>query len=128
MKQSGYLLVATLVLLAGCAASTSNPMHQASNAKLVQVDSTQALTPVVTSADDPRAMAANRYARELGYKIETHQGVQYYCRSTAPIGSRLTQRECLTVDTMVLTEKSNEVNNARLMQQQACPRSGCPTP
>jgi hypothetical protein len=127
MNLIGYSLVPGLVLLVGCAVSTSSPTHQVSKVKPVPRDPSLSLTPVVTTADDPRAMAANRYARELGYKIETHHGVQYYCRSTAPIGSRLTQRECLTVDTMVLTEKSNELNNTRLMQQQACPKSGCPT-
>jgi hypothetical protein len=128
MKLLAYSPIPGLFLLVSCAASTSSPIHQPSNTRPVVAEPTQGLTPVVTSADDPRAMAANRYALELGYKIETHQGVQYYCRSTAPIGSRLTQRECLTVDTMVLTQKSNELNNARLMQQQGCPKSGCPTP
>jgi hypothetical protein len=127
MKHFGVLFIPGLVLLVSCAASTSSPMHQASKPKPAPADPTQTLTPVVTTADDPRLMEANRYARELGYKIETHHGVQYYCRSTAPIGSRLTQRECLTVDTMVQTQKSNELNNARLSQQQACPKSGCPT-
>lgn len=127
MRLIGCSIVPGLVLLVGCAVSPSSPTHQALNVKAVPTDPSLSITPVVTTADDPRAMAANRYARELGYKIETHHGVQYYCRSTAPIGSRLTQRECLTVDTMVLTEKSNELNNTRLMQQQACPKSGCPT-
>jgi hypothetical protein len=43
-------------------------------------------------------MAANRYAREMGCKIETRHGRQFYCRVTAPIGSRLTEKQCLTVE------------------------------
>lgn len=128
-KQCGYdlcprlksLLIPGLALLVGCA-STMTPLHQS-----LTVDPTQSLTPVITRADDPRLIAANRYALELGYKIETHTGVQYYCRKTAPIGSRIEHKECLTVDTMVQTQKSAEANNTRLLQQQACPKSGCPT-
>ena len=62
---------------------------------------------------------------ELGYKIETHQGAQFYCRSTTPIGSRLTQKQCLTVDTIVLTQKGAEQNNTMILQQQTCPKMGC---
>jgi hypothetical protein len=100
-------------------------MRQASAAIPTLTYSTPALTPVVTSADDPRLMAANRYALELGYKIETHQGAQFYCRSTTPIGSRLTQKQCLTVDTIVLTQKGAEQNNTMILQQQTCPKMGC---
>ena len=82
MKLSGYFLMAAVVLLGGCATSTPPPARQASTPH-----ATQSLTPVISTADDPRIMAANRYAKEMGYKIETRHGVQFYCRITAPLGT-----------------------------------------
>jgi hypothetical protein len=117
MKCGGYLLIAAVILLHGCAASTRGPVHQASTAAQAGASaptSTQALTPVLTTADDPRLMAANRYAREMGYKIEQRHGVQFYCRTTAPLGSRLTEKQCLTVDGMAQAKQITDQNRTAL--------------
>ena len=64
----------------------------------------------------PRLLAANRYAKEMGYKIETRHGVQFYCRTTAPLGSRLTQKQCLTVDGLTQAGQTAEQNNVNFQQ------------
>jgi hypothetical protein len=122
MKLQGVLVVAGMFLLGGCASSTPGPMRQASAAP---TDSTQSLTPVVTMADDPRQIAAKRYAKELGYKIETRHGVQFYCRVTAPLGSRLTEKQCLTVDGITQAGQIAEQNKVNFQQNQLCQGNGC---
>jgi hypothetical protein len=117
MRFSGCILITAAVLLPGCAASTRGPARQASTAAPAAASaptSTQSLTPVLTTADDPRLMAANRFAREMGYKIEQRHGVQYYCRTTAPLGSRLTEKQCLTVDGMAQARQITDQNRTAL--------------
>jgi hypothetical protein len=114
MRICACLVVAGLVLIGGCA--TSTPVREAKVAKAGDTPSSQALTPVITTADDPRIMAANRFARELGYKIETRHGVQFYCRVTAPLGSRLTEKQCLTVDGMAQAKQITDQNRTALEQ------------
>ena len=97
MELHRYPVVAGLILLGGCY-STPTTVREAKVAHPGDTPASQALTPVITTADDPRQMQANRYAKEMGYRIETRHGVQYYCRVSAPLGSRLTEKQCLTVD------------------------------
>ena len=116
MRYSGYFLLAAAVLLSGCATSTPAPVREAKVARPGDTPPSQALTPVVSTADDPRLMEANRFAKELGYKIETRHGVQYYCRVSAPIGSRLTEKQCLTVDGIVQAKQITDQNKTALDQ------------
>ena|ERR1700761_3798618 len=122
MTSKFSLVLGGLVLMGGCATSGSPPARQASAAP---VDPTKALTPVVSMSDDPRQIAANRYAKELGYKIETRHGVQFYCRVTAPLGSRLTEKQCLTVDGITQAGQIAEQNKTTFQQNQLCAGSGC---
>ena len=116
MNVKSCLFIAPFVLLAGCAVSTSVPPRPAA---------TEALTPVVNSADDPHVTAANRYAREMGYKIEIRHGVQFYCRVSAPPGSRFPEKQCLTQDGMFEAQQIAEQNQAYFRQHQACQGAGC---
>jgi hypothetical protein len=131
MELRNGLLMAGLALLAGCATSTPTPVRQAAAPMAASVSaptapaSTQALTPVVTTADDPRTIATNRYAREMGYKIETRHGVQFYCRSTAPLGSRLAEKQCLTVDGITQAQQIAEQNKSNFQQNQLCQGANC---
>jgi hypothetical protein len=116
MKFGGYLLMTAVALLNGCA-TPEGPVRATSMAAPVAASappSTQALMPVLTTADDPRQMAANRYAREMGYKIETRHGQQFYCRVTAPLGSRLTEKQCLTVDGIVQAKQFTDQSRTSL--------------
>ena len=134
MRLRNGLMMGGLALLAGCATSTPPPVRQAAAPMPASVSapaataapsSTQALTPVVTTADDPRTIATNRYAREMGYKIETRHGVQFYCRSTAPLGSRLAEKQCLTVDGITQAQQIAEQNKSNFQQNQLCQGANC---
>jgi hypothetical protein len=122
MKLGSCAVAVGIVLLGGCATSTRTPVRQASTTPLT---STQVLTSSVTPADDPRLVAANRYAKEMGYKIETRHGVQFYCRTTAPIGSRLTEKQCLTIDGVTQAGQIAEQNKANFQQNQLCQGPNC---
>jgi hypothetical protein len=122
MRVSSGLLMAGLVLLGGCAASTPNTVRQASAPPPA---ANQVLTPVITTADDPRITAQNRYAREMGYKLVTRHGVQFYCRKTTPIGSRLEQVECLTADGMAQAQAIADQNNNSWQESHQCLGAGC---
>jgi len=74
---------------------------------------------------DARRAEAARRAKEMGYHIEMRHGDQFYCRTVAPIGSRLTEKECLTVDTMIQVARMSEENQAAQRQGQICQGSGC---
>jgi hypothetical protein len=74
---------------------------------------------------DARLAEAAKRAKEMGYHIETRHGDQFYCRTVAPIGSRLTEKECLTVDTMIQTARMAEENQAAQRQGQLCQGNGC---
>jgi hypothetical protein len=74
---------------------------------------------------DARIAAADRRAKEMGYHVETRHGEQFYCRTVAPIGSRLTQKECLTVDTMAQAQQMTEANQIAQRQAQSCQGGGC---
>jgi hypothetical protein len=104
------------VALSACAASPQKPAH------------TAAVTPAVQPSDmpyDARIAEAGKRAKEMGYHVETRHGVQFYCRTVAPIGSRLTEKECLTVDTMIQTARMAEENQAAQRQGQLCQGAGC---
>ena len=118
MQLKSCFLIAPFVLLGGCATSTPAPSRQATT-------STEGLTPVVSTADDPHLTAANRYAREMGYKIEMRHGVQFYCRVTEPPGSRFPEKQCLTVDGIFEAQQIAEQNQAYFRQHQACQGAGC---
>jgi hypothetical protein len=124
MRLAGCSLVAGLVM-AGCATSTPTSVREAKVAHPGDTPPSQALTPVISTADDPRLMAANRYAKEMGYKIETRHGVQFYCRVTAPLGSRLTEKQCLTVDGVTQAGQIAEQNKINFQQNQICQGANC---
>jgi hypothetical protein len=114
LKYSSHLIIAAVVSLGGCATSAPPTVHEAPVAHPGDTPSSQALMPVVSTADDPRLVEANRFAKELGYRIETRHGVQYYCRVSAPIGSRLTEKQCLTVDGIVQAKQVTDQNKNSL--------------
>ena len=124
MKPAFCLLGAGVVFLAGCATSPP-PVREAKIAHPGDTAYSQALTPVVTTADDPRVAAANRYAREMGYKLVTRHGEQFYCRTTAPIGSRLEEKQCLKLDGIVQAQQIAEQNKNGWQESHQCLGAGC---
>lgn len=116
MKPISCLLFAAIFLLGGCATPTAS--HRATIPD-------ESFTPVISTADDPHVTAANRYAREMGYRIEIRHGVQFYCRITAPPGSRFPEKQCLTLDGIFQAQQIAEQNQAYFRQHQTCQGTGC---
>ena len=125
MKLCACLLITGSMLLGGCATSTPGVLRQASTTPTAAPDPSQVLPPVVTTADDPRVAAANRYAREMGYKLVTRHGEQFYCRTTAPIGSRLEEKQCLKLDGIVQAQQIAEQNKNGWQESHQCLGAGC---
>ncbi len=100
------------ILLGACAASPSKPPPS------------NVVATTAVNSEERIAEAAKR-AKEMGYHIETRHGDQFYCRTVAPIGSRLTEKECLTVDTMIQTARMAEENQAAQRQGQLCQGANC---
>jgi hypothetical protein len=107
------------IVLSACAGSPQKPASGAVAART---------TPAVQDPGAPydaRIAEAAKRAKEMGYHVETRHGEQFYCRTAAPIGSRLTQKECLTVDTMIQTARMTEENQVAQRQGQLCQGGGC---
>ena len=104
------------ILLSACAASPQKPPPVAAPVAAAQ-------KPGVPY--DPRIAAADKRSREMGYHVEMRHGEHFYCRSTAPIGSRLTQKECLTADGMAQAVQMADENQVAQRQGQLCQGPGC---
>jgi hypothetical protein len=108
-----WTVAAAAVVLSACAATPQKPPPGA-------VAAAQPAVPY-----DARIAAAARRAKEMGYHVEIRHGDQFYCRTIAPIGSRLTEKECLTVDTMAQAQLMTEENKVYQRQSQSCQGAGC---
>jgi hypothetical protein len=106
-----------VVLLGACAASPPEPQPVAGGV------APAAGKPGYTS--DPRIVEADRRAKEMGYHMEMRHNQPFYCRTIAPIGSRLTQKECLTADGMVQAAQMADENKAAQKQNRNCQGKGC---
>jgi hypothetical protein len=61
----------------------------------------------------------------MGYHVETRHGEQFYCRTTAPLGSRLTQKQCLTAATMAEVARRVDENGVTFQQGHLCQGANC---
>jgi hypothetical protein len=74
---------------------------------------------------DPRVAESDKRAREMGYHVETRHGEQFYCRTTAPVGSRLTEKQCLTAATMAQVAHIVDENQVTFQQGHMCQGVNC---
>ena len=103
-----HLLAASVVAaLCACATSPQAPTHIATN-------------------DDPRMAESDRKAKEMGYRIVMRDGEQYYCRTVAPMGTRIPQKECLRADAMAQQIRRTEEDKINIRQFQYCGPSCVP--
>jgi hypothetical protein len=114
------LAATTAIFLAACAASP-----QTSRAPGAAPTSVAAAAQIPSASYDPRVAAAQKRAREMGYHSEVRHGEQYFCRTIAPLGSRLTEKECLSVDTMAENAQIADENKRSWQQSQVCQGAGC---
>ena len=61
----------------------------------------------------------------MGYHVEIRHGEQFYCRTTAPIGSRLTEKQCLTAATMAEVAHIADENKVTFQQGHLCQGPSC---
>jgi len=109
------------ILLSACAASPQKPPVAAAAPVAAPVAAAQ--NPDVPY--DPRIAAAEKRSREMGYHVEMRHGEKFYCRATAPIGSRLAQKECLTAEGMAQAVQMADENQVAQRQGQLCQGPGC---
>jgi hypothetical protein len=109
MSIRACLMVVGLISLSACATSHQpRPAAAAPNASY-----------------DPRIAESDKRAKEMGYHVETRHGEQFYCRTTAPIGSRLTEKQCLTAATMAEVARIADENQTTFQQGHNCLGSNC---
>src|SRR5665213_636806 len=115
-------MIAALMFLGGCATanhdSASAPAKPAVAPVTVASSSTKA-------PEDPHLVAAARYANEMGYHKETRHGALFWCRSVAPIGSRLEEKQCLTSDGMTQAAQIADQNKDNFQQSHLCQGANC---
>jgi hypothetical protein len=126
MNTRAFLMVVGLISLSACA--TSHQPRPAPSA----VATPAAAKPVAAGATqnpnapyDPRVAESDKRAKEMGYHVETRHGEQFYCRTTAPIGSRLTEKQCLTAATMAEVAHIADENNVTFQQGHLCQGPNC---
>jgi hypothetical protein len=108
-----------MVYLGGCA---TNPSPGPSTAATLQpaVTAPSSGAGAAKAKEDAQTKATKRYAREMGYHVETHGGEQLYCRYAKPIGQLIEQKECLSYQVLEDTARDVELNKASWHQPKGC--------
>jgi hypothetical protein len=129
MKHKHLLVASTIATLAACATSTPQPARMVSVAPSV---APTAATAAATGAAamqvsyNPRQAESDRKAKEMGYHIVMRDGAQFYCRTVAPMGTRIPQKECLRADALQQQIRRTEEDKINIRQFQYCGPSCVP--
>ena len=123
MNHKHLLMASALAILTACATSTPPPARVASVAPSVAPAAGAAATPVNY---DPRMADSDRKAKEMGFHIVMRDGARYYCRTTAPMGTRIPQKECLKADALQQLIRRTEEDKVNIRQFQYCGPSCVP--
>jgi hypothetical protein len=129
MNYQNLVTASVFATLTACATSTPQPTRMASAAPSV---APAAATAAVTGATatqanyDPRMAESDRKAKEMGFHIVMRDGAQYYCRTVAPMGTRIPQKECLRADAMEQQIRRTEEDKVNIRQFQYCGPSCVP--
>jgi hypothetical protein len=67
-------------------------------------------------------------AAELGYHVEKRGPERFFCRTAAPLGTRLTRKECMSEDTMTDAVRLMEENRASWQGAKVCQGTLCTQP
>ena len=123
-----HLLMASLATLTACATSAPQPARMASVAPSVApAAATVATGAAVTQASyDPRAAESERKAKEMGFHVVMRGDDRYYCRTIAPMGTRIPQKECLKADALQQLIRRTEEDKVNIRQFQYCGPSCVP--
>ena len=79
-----------------------------------------AATPVAEKATEPAATTAaagDEYNPPPGYKTKTRKGETVYCRSRAPLGTRIKSEECFTEAQIKEVERAMATSTEDIQQR-----------
>jgi hypothetical protein len=124
MNHKHLLMASALVMLTACASST--PQRVAYVAPSIAPAARGAsATP---ASYDPRTADGEKKAKEMGYHITMRGDVRYYCRTVAPMGTRIPQKECLRADDLQQQIQRMEEDKINIRQFQNCGPACVPPP
>jgi hypothetical protein len=129
MNHKPLLMASVLATLTACATSTPQPARTASVAPSVAPAAATAAATGATAMQanyDPRMAESDRKAKEMGYHIVVRDGARYYCRTVAPMGTRIPQKECLRTDALQQQIRRMEEDKINIRQFQYCGPSCVP--
>jgi hypothetical protein len=123
MNYKHLLMASMLATLTACATSTPQPTRIAFTAPSVAPAAATAAATGATAMQanyDPRIADSDRKAKEMGYHIVMRDGARYYCRTVAPMGTRIPQKECLRADALQQQLRRMEEDKINIRQFQYC--------
>jgi hypothetical protein len=129
MKHKHLLVASMIATLTACATSSPQPTRTASVAPSVAPTAVTAAAKGATATQvsyDPRQAESDRKAKEMGYHIVMRDGAQFYCRTVAPMGTRIPQKECLRADALQQQIRRMEEDKINIRQFQYCGPSCVP--
>jgi hypothetical protein len=129
MNYKHLLMASMLATLTACATSTPQPTRIAFVAPSVAPAAPTAAATGATALQanyDPRIADSDRKAKEMGYHIVMRDGARYYCRTVAPMGTRIPQKECLRADALQQQLRRMEEDKINIRQFQYCGPSCVP--
>jgi hypothetical protein len=132
MNHKHLLMASMLATLTACAtSSTTPPTRMAAVAPPAAPDAATASATDATATQanyDPRKAESDRTAKEMGYRIVMRDGAKHYCRTIAPMGTRIPQKECLRADDMQQQIRRMHEDEVNIRQFQYCGPSCVPPP
>jgi hypothetical protein len=117
MRIPGWPVVVLGVLLSACAAPPQKPAPVVIAAPIG--------SPKPGGPDTLQPIDVEKKSREMGYHVEIQNGQRGYCRNTAPTGSHISRKECLSPAAMAQAVQTAEETQNQVSQRngQAC--TGC---
>ena len=125
MNHPHLLTAFMLATLTACASSTPQPqpMHMASAARSGAPAATTTATTgasAIPVMDEGRVADSEKRAKEMGYHVEMRDGTRFFCRTVAPMGTRIPQKECLRSDAMQQLIRRTDADKMNIRQFQSC--------
>jgi hypothetical protein len=131
MNHPHLLTAFMLATLTACAVSTPQPTRMASAARSgAPAAATTAATgaSAIPAMDEVRVADSEKRAKEMGYHVEMRDGTRFFCRTVAPMGTRIPQKECLRSDAMQQLIRRTEEDKMNIRQFQSCGPNCVPPP
>ena len=129
MNHKQLLMASLFLTLTACAGSSPQRVASlAPSAPAHYTTSSAAGASATLVSDDPRVAESEKLAKEMGYHVVDRDGVRFYCRTVAPMGTRIPQKECLRSDAMQQEMRRREEDKANIRQFQYCGPNCVPPP